>query len=56
MLQECLMSDAKRKFSMETFKKEDVLKVAKQNATKTLKNSLRDFNIPTESWDHAAQD
>ena len=50
------MSDVKRKFSMETLKKEVVLKVAKHNATKTLKKSLKDFNIPTESWDHAAQD
>ena len=42
MLQECLISDCKRKFSMENFKKESAIKVAKRNATKTpLKPRLR---------------
>ena len=36
MLQECLMSGCQRKFSMENFRKESALKVAKRNATKTL--------------------
>ena len=42
MLQECLMSDCQRKVSMESFKKESALKVAKRNAIKTpLKPHLR---------------
>ena len=58
------MSGCQRKFSMENCKKESAHKVAKRNATKkcrapykdTLKASLNDFNIPTESWEQAAQD
>ena len=56
MSQECLMSGCQRKFSMENCKKESAHNVAKRNATKTLKASLKDFNIPTESWEQAAQD
>ena len=56
MSQECLMSGCQRKFSMENCKKESAHKVVKRNATDTLKASLKDFNIPTESWEQAAQD
>ena len=50
MSQECLLGGCQRKFYMENCKKE-------RNAIKTpLKASLKDFNIPTESWEQAAQD
>ena len=56
MSQECLMSGCQRKFSMENCKKESTHKVAKRNATKdTLKASLKDFNIPIESWEQVSQ-
>ena len=56
MSQKCLISVCQRKFSMEKCKKESTHKVAKRNATKTpLKPRLR-INIPTESWEQAAQD
>ena len=54
MSQEYLISGCQRKFSMENCKKESAHKVAKRNATKT--PSLKDFNIPTESLEQAAQD
>ena len=43
---------------MENCKKESAHKVAKRNRgyKDTLKASLKDFNIPTESWEQAAQD
>ena len=57
MSQECLMSGCQRKFSMENCKKESAHKVAKKKRYKdTLKASLKDFNIPIESWEQAAQD
>ena len=57
MSQECLMSGCQRKFCFDNCKKESAHKVAKRNATKTpLKPRLRIFNIPTESWEQAAQD
>ena len=44
-------------FSMENFKKESAYKVEKKQRYKdTFKASLKDFNIPTESWEQAAQD
>ena len=46
-----------KKFSMDNCKKESAHKVAKKKRYKdTLKASLKDFNIPTESWEQAAQD
>ena len=46
MLQECLMSGCKRKFSMENCLKESTHKVAKRNATKTpLKPRLRNAKM-----------
>ena len=57
MSQECLTSGCQRKFSMENCKKESAHKVAKKKRYKdTLKASLKDFNIPTESWEQATQD
>ena len=60
MLQECLISDYQRKLSMENFMEPQEGKrsqVAQRNATKTpIKPSLKDSNIPTVSWDQAAQD
>ena len=41
-----------KKISLGYFWKESALKEAKR----TLKASLKDFNIPTESWEQAAQD
>ena len=55
MSQECLMSGCQRKFSMENSKKESAHKVWKRYKD-TLKASLKDFNIPTASWEQAAQD
>ena len=56
MLQECLMSDCQRKFSMENFWKETVLIVVKRNATKTPLKPR--FWTNSESWEQAqaAQD
>ena len=52
------MSGCQRKFSMENCRKESVHKVAKikKNYKDIHKASLKDFNIPTESWEQAAQD
>ena len=53
MSQECLMSGCQRKFSMENCK---CSKGGQKKRYKdTLKASLKDFNIPTESWEQAAQ-
>ena len=57
MLQECLMGDYRRKFSMENVRKENAPKVAKQKHYKDiLKAAMTDFNIPTASWEQGAQD
>ena len=57
MSQECLMSGCQRNVTMENCKKESAYNVAKKKRYKdTLKVSLKDFNIPTESWEQAAQD
>ena len=51
------MSDFQRKSSMENYKRESALKVARRNATKTpLKASLKDFDIPIGSWEQTAQE
>ena len=56
MLPECLMNVCQRKSSMENY----VGKLSHGGQTKrykeTLKASLKDFNIPTESWEQIAQD
>ena len=56
MSQECLMSGCQRKFSIENCKKEALTRWPKKRYKDTLKASLKDFNIPTESWEQAAQD
>ena len=45
------MSDFRRKSSMENYKRENALKVARRNED-TLKASLKDFDIPFGSWEH----
>ena len=57
MSQECLMSGCQRKFSMENCKKGKRSQGGQKKRYKdTLKASLKDCNIPTESWEQAAQD
>ena len=56
MLQECLTSDYPRKFSMENFRNESSLGGQQNRYKDTLKASLKDFNIPNDSWEQAAQD
>ena len=46
------MRDFQRKFSMENYRRESALKVAKD----TLKASLKDFEIPMGSWEQTAQE
>ena len=42
---------------MEKVRKENAIKVVKQKRYKDiLKAAMTDFNIPTESWEQAAQD
>ena len=50
------MSDLQTKSSMENYKRESALKVARGNATDTLKVSLKNFDIPIGSWEHTAQE
>ena len=47
------MSDYQRKSSMENVRKDSALNVAKINTTLA---SLKDFDIPIESWEQVAQD
>ena len=61
MLPECLMNVCQRKSSMENYKLENAPMVVRRSDTRkplkeTLKASLKDFNIPTESWEQIAQD
>ena len=56
MSQECLMSDCEKKFSMENCKGKRSQGGQKKLYKDTFKASLKDFNIPTESWEQAAQD
>ena len=56
MLKECLMSDFKKKSSMENYKRESALKVARRNATKSPSKPLKDFDMPTGSWEQTAQE
>ena len=44
------MSDFQRKFSMENYRMESALKVARRNATTT------DFDIPMGSWEQTTQE
>ena len=49
-------SDYQRQFSMETFRIGSSPHVAKKGYKDSLKASLKDFNIPTESREQTAQD
>ena len=53
---ESLMSGYQRKYSMENFRWESAPKVQKKRCKGTLKASLKDFNIPLESWEQTAPD
>ena len=53
MLPECLMNVCQRKSSLENFKLENAPIVVR---TDTRTASLKDFNIPKESWEQIAQD
>ena len=56
MLQECLMSDCQRKFSMEKLQKGMCSQGGQRKRYKdTHKAWLKDFIIQTESWEQAAQ-
>ena len=50
MLQECLMSDYQRKYTLENFRKERTFKVAKRNVAKIM---LTDSNIPWGRLEHS---
>ena len=57
MSPECLMNVCQRKSSMENYKSEKRSHGCQKKRYKdTLKASLKDFNIPTESWEQTAQD
>ena len=56
MLPECLMNVCQRKSSMEHYKLENAPMVVRRSDTRIPKASLKDFNIPTESWEQIAQD
>ena len=51
-----LLVSSALKFSMENFRKNSALQVAKKCYKDTLKASLKDFSIPTYSWEQTAQD
>ena len=57
MLLECLMNVCQRKSSMENYKENAPIHGGQKKRYKdTLKASLKDFNIPTESREQIAQD
>ena len=56
MLLERLMSDFQRRSSMENYRRESALKLARRNATKTPSKPLKDFDIPMGSCERAAQE
>ena len=57
MLAECLMNFCQRKSSMENYKfGKRSHGDQKKRYKDTLKASLKDFDIPTESWEQIAQD
>ena len=57
MLPECLINVCQRKSSMENYKFGKRSHFGQKKRYKdTLKASLIDFNIPTESWEQIAQD
>ena len=58
MFPECVMNVCQRKSSMENYKLENAPIVVRRSDTSTSSKpaSLKDFNIPTESWEQIAQD
>ena len=56
MLPECLMNVYQRKFSMENYVGIYCHGGQKKRYKETLKASLKDLNIPKESWEQIAQD
>ena len=56
MLPECLMNVCQRKFSVDNYKLENAPMVVRRSIQGTLKAFLKDFSIPTESWEQIAQD
>ena len=51
------MRDFQRKFSMEKYRRESALKVARKKINKdTLKASLKDFEIPMRFWEQTAKE
>ena len=57
MLPKSLKNVCQRKSSMENYKWESVPMVVRRSNTRTpSKPPLKDFNIPTESWEQIAQD
>ena len=56
MLPECPMNVCQRKSSMENYKFENSHGGQKKGYKDTFSASLKDFNIPTESWEQIAQD
>ena len=56
MLQEACRADAKESFLWRTAGRKELTLGGKKRYKDTVKASLKDFNIPTESWEQAAQD
>ena len=56
MLPECLMNVCQRKSSMQNYVGKRSHGDQKKRYKDTLKASLKDFNISTESWEQIAQD
>ena len=56
MLSEYLINVCQRKFSMENYVGKRSFGGHKKRYKNTLKASLEDINIPTESWEQIAQD
>ena len=56
MLPECMMNVCQRKSSMENYVRKRSHGGQKKRYKDTLKASLKDLNIPTESWEQIAQD
>ena len=56
MLPECLMNACQSKASMENNKCTNASMVVRSDTRTPSKASIKDFNIPTESWEQIAQD
>ena len=56
MLQECLMSGCQKISLWRTAGRKALTRWPKETLQRHLKASLKDFNLPTESWEQATQD